>query len=115
MLRAQSLRQINLLHPDIENAVQSAWPMFINRIEIDADECVQGQSSDKLKDALHDTKKSYCILRQHSVGLYRNVRSLYLDLSVRNNKEVNLNIYPLSDCQALYIIQVHLNIYLHFL
>ena len=39
-----------------------------------------------------------------------------LENLTRNNKseEVKLNIYPLSDCQALYIIQIHLNIYLHF-
>ena len=51
------------------------------------------------------------------VGLYRNVRVILLRSFSRNNKskEVKLNIYPLSDCQALYIIQVHLNIYLHFL
>ena len=66
LLRAQSLRQINLLHPDVENAVQSAWPTFINSIKIDADECIQGQISNlhvqinELKDALCDMKKSYC-------------------------------------------------------
>ena len=63
LLGAQSLRQINLLHPDVENTVQSAWPAFINSIEIDADEHVQGQISDlhaqidELKDALCDAKK----------------------------------------------------------
>ena len=34
LLGAQSLRQINLQHIDIENAVQSTWPTFINSIEI---------------------------------------------------------------------------------
>ena len=64
LLGAQSLRQINLLCPDVQNAVQSTWPALINSIEIDADECVQGQISnlhaqiDELKDALHDVKKS---------------------------------------------------------
>ena len=43
LLRAQSLGKINLQCPDVENAVQSAWPAFINSIEIDADECVQGK------------------------------------------------------------------------
>ena len=77
LLRAQSLRQINLQCIDIENAVQSAWPTFINSIEIDADQCVQGQLSDlhaqinELKDALHDVKKSYhnteaALTKEHS-------------------------------------------------
>ena len=77
LLRAQSLRQINLLHPDVEDAVQSIWPTFINSIEIDADEYVQGQISnlhvqiDELKDILHDAKKSYCnaedaLTKEHS-------------------------------------------------
>ena len=43
LLGAQSLRQINLQHLDIENAVQSTWPTFINSIEIDADQRIQGQ------------------------------------------------------------------------
>ena len=64
LLGAQSLGQINLLCPGVKNAVQSAWPKFINSIEIDADECIQGQISnlhaqiDELKDALHDVKNS---------------------------------------------------------
>ena len=37
LLRAQSLRQINLQHLDIKNTVQSTWPTFINSIEINAD------------------------------------------------------------------------------
>ena len=63
LLRAQSLRQINLQHIDVKNTVQSAWPAFINSIEIDADQCVQGQLSnlhaqiDELKDTFHDAKK----------------------------------------------------------
>ena len=66
LLGAQSLGQINLLCPDMENAVQSTWPAFINSIEIDANECIQGQISnlhvqiDELKGALRDAKKSYC-------------------------------------------------------
>ena len=37
------------------------------------------------------------------VGLYRNVRIIDFESFSRNNKseEVKLNIYPLSDCQAL--------------
>ena len=42
LLRAQSLRQINLQHLNVKNTVQSAWPTFINSIKIDADQCVQG-------------------------------------------------------------------------
>ena len=45
LLRAQSLGQINLQCIDIENAVQSTWPTFINSIKIDADQCIQGQLS----------------------------------------------------------------------
>ena len=65
LLRAQSLGQINLQCIDIENAVQSAWPTFINSIKIDADQHIHGQLSnlhaqiDELKDALCDVKKSY--------------------------------------------------------
>ena len=60
-----------------ENAVQSAWPTFINSIIINADQHIQGQLSDmhvqidKLKDFLHDAKKSYCnveaaLTKEHS-------------------------------------------------
>ena len=74
---AQSLGQINLQRIDVENAVQSAWPVFINSIEIDADQCLQGQLSDlhaqidELKDALCDMKKSYhnaeaALTKEHS-------------------------------------------------
>ena len=65
LLRAQSLRQINLQCLDVKNAVQSTWPAFINSIEIDADQCIQGQISnlhaqiDELKDTLCNVKKSY--------------------------------------------------------
>ena len=65
LLRVQSLRQINLQRINVKNAVQSAWPMFINSIEIDGDQCIQGQLSDlhaqidELKDSLHDTQKSW--------------------------------------------------------
>ena len=77
LLGAQSLGKINLQHIDVENAVQSTWPMFINSIEIDADWRIQGQLSplhvqiDELKDSLHDAKKSYCnteaaLTKEHS-------------------------------------------------
>ena len=46
LLGAQSLRQINLQHLDVENAIQSTWPTFINSIKINADQCIQGQISD---------------------------------------------------------------------
>ena len=65
LLGAQSLGKINLQRINIENAVQSTWPMFINSIEIDTDQCIQGQLNDlqvqidELKDSLHDAKKSY--------------------------------------------------------
>ena len=65
LLGAQSLGQINLQHLDVENTVQSTWPAFINSIDFDADEHVQGQISNlhvqinELKDALCDMKKSY--------------------------------------------------------
>ena len=65
LLGAQSLGQINLQCIDVENAIQSTWPAFINSIKIDADQRIQGQLSDlhaqidELKDTLHDAKKSY--------------------------------------------------------
>ena len=46
LLKAQSLGKINLQCLDVENTVQSTWPAFINSIEIDADQHVQGQLSD---------------------------------------------------------------------
>ena len=77
LLRAQSLGQINLQCINIENAVQSAWPTFINSIEIDADHRIQGQLSDlhvqinELKDSLRNAKKSYrnaeaALTKEHS-------------------------------------------------
>ena len=65
LLGAQSLGQINLQCIDVENAIQSAWPTFINSIKIDADQRIQGQLSDlhaqieELKHTIHDAKKSY--------------------------------------------------------
>ena len=76
LLGAQSLRKINLQCIHIENTVQSTWPVFINSIEIDVDQHVQGQLSDlhaqidELKD-IHNVKKSYrnaeaAITKEHS-------------------------------------------------
>ena len=98
LLGAQSLGQINLQRLDIENAVQSAWPTFINSIEIDADQCIQGQISnlhvqiDELKDTLHNEKKAYrnaeaaltkeysCVLRV-SYKCHKILKSTSLDCS----------------------------------
>ena len=77
LLGAQSLGKINLQHIDVENAVQSTWLTFINSIEINADQRIQGQLSnlhaqiDELKDSLRDAKKSYCnaeamLTKEHS-------------------------------------------------
>ena len=77
LLGAQSLGQINLQRIDVKNAVQSAWPAFINSIEINADQCIQGQLSNlhaqinELKDSLCNTKKSYhsaeaALTKEHS-------------------------------------------------
>ena len=77
LLGAQSLGQINLQRINVENTVQSTWPAFINGIEIDADQRIQGQLSnlhaqiDELKDSLHDVKKSYrnaeaALTKEHS-------------------------------------------------
>ena len=103
LLGAQSLRKINLQHLDIENTVQSARPTFINSIEIDADEHVQGQISDlhvqinKLKDTLCNTKKSYCnaeaaLTKEHSC-----VKDLELslkDLKSHSQSEANFSVLP---------------------
>ena len=77
LFRAQSLGQICLQHLSIKNAVQSAWPTFINSIKINADRHIQGQISNlhaqinELKDALCNAKKSYCnaeaaLTKEHS-------------------------------------------------
>ena len=98
LLRAQSLWQINLQHIDVKNAVQSAWPAFINSIKINADKRVQGQLSDlhaqidELKDALCDTKKSYrnaeaALTKEHSW-----VKDLEQELKdLKSHSQVNAN------------------------
>ena len=98
LLRVQSLGQINLQCLDVKNTVQSAWPMFINSIEIDADQHMQGQNSDlhaqidELKDALHDAKKSYCnaeaaLTKEHSC--VKNLEQELKDLKSHSQSEVN--------------------------
>ena len=98
LLGAQSLRQINLQCLDVENAVQSAWAMFINSIKIDADQCIQGQISDlhaqinELKDALCNMKKSYrnteaALTKEHSQ--VKDLEQELKDLKSRSQSEVN--------------------------
>ena len=89
LLRAQSLRKINLQCIDIENAVQSAWPAFINSIEIDADQCIQGELSDlhvqinELKDALRDAKKLYCNVEAVLTKEHNRVKDLEQELKAK--------------------------------
>ena len=103
LLRAQSLRQINLQHLDVENTVQSAWPAFINSIKIDADLCVQGQISDlhaqinELKDALCDAKKCYrnaeaVLTKEHS--WVKDLEQELKDLKSHSQSEVNTSVLP---------------------
>ena len=103
LLGAQSLRQINLQHIDVENAVQSTWPMFINSIEIDADQHVQGQLSNlhaqinELKDALRNAKKSYCnaeaaLTKEHSQ--VKDLEQELKDLKSRLQFEANASTLP---------------------
>ena len=83
---------------DVENAVQSAWPAFINSIEIDADQHIQGQLSDlhaqidELKDFLRNMKKSYCnaeaaLTKEHSrvKDLEQELKDLKSHLQVEAN------------------------------
>ena len=86
---------INLQCLDIENTVQSTWPMFINSIEINADQCIQGQISDlhaqidELKDTLCDTKKSYC----NEAALTKEHRQVK-DLKSHLQSEANASMLP---------------------
>ena len=59
LVGAQSLRKINLQCLDVKNAVQSAWPVFMKSIKIDADECIQGQISD-LHPQIDELKDTLC-------------------------------------------------------
>ena len=116
LLRAQSLGQIHLLHPDIKNAVQSAWPTFINSIETNADECMQGKISDlhvqidELKDALCDAKKSYCnaeaaLTKEHSC--IKDLEQELKDLKSHLQSEVNASVLvPASMATAGPTLQV---------
>ena len=86
LLGAQSLGQINLQCIDIENTVQSAWPAFINSIEIDADQHIQGHLSNlhaqinELKDSLRNAKKSYCNVEAALTKEYSRVKDLEQEL-----------------------------------
>ena len=98
LLGAQSLRQINLQHLDVENTVQSTWPTFINSIKIDADQCIQGQLSnlhtqiDELKDALCDTKKSYHNAEATLTKEHSRVKDLEQELKdLRSHSQVKTN------------------------
>ena len=103
LLGAQSLGKINLQCINIENAVQSIWPTFINTIEIDADQCVQGQLSNlhvqinELKDALHDAKKSYrnaeaALTKEHS--WVKDLEQELKDLKSHSQFEMNTSMLP---------------------
>ena len=105
LLGAQSLGQINLQHIDVKNAVQSTCPTFINSIEINADQCIQGQLSDlhaqidELKDSLHDAKKSYhnteaALTKEHS-----QVKDLEQELKdLKSHSQVEANASALPRC-----------------
>ena len=98
LLGAQSLRKINLQRLDIENAVQSARPVFINSIEINADQRIQGQISDlhaqiDKKDALHDAKKSYCNAEATLTKEHSRVKDLEQELKdLKSHLQSELNI-----------------------
>ena len=62
---AQSLGQINLQRIDVKNAVQSAWPAFINSIEIDADQRIRGQLSN-LHVQINELKTLFVTRRSHT-------------------------------------------------
>ena len=98
LLGAQSLGKINLQSIDIKNAVQSAWPAFINSIKINADQRIQGQLSDlhaqinELKDTLCNAKKSYrnveaALTKEHSQ--VKDLEQELKDLKSRWQVEVN--------------------------
>ena len=98
LLRAQSLGQINLQHIDVENAVQSTWPAFINSIEINADQCIQGQLSnlhvqiDELKDSLRNVKKSYHNMEAALTKEHSRVKDLEQELKdLKNHLQVEAN------------------------
>ena len=104
LLGAQSLGKINLQHIDVENAVWSAWPAFINSIKIHADQCIQGQLSDlhvqinELKGSLCDAKKSYCSAEAALTKEHSQVKDLKSRLKVHchNQRQGHLNCPHLS-------------------
>ena len=100
---AQSLGQINLQHIDVKNAVQSALSTFTNSIEINADQRIQGQLSnrhvqiDELKDSLCDAKKSYCnaeavLTKEHSQVM--DLEQELKDLKSHSQVEANASALP---------------------
>ena len=103
LLGAQSLGQINLQCIDVENTVQSTWPVFINSIEIDADQCIQGQLSNlhaqinELKDSLCDMEKSYhnveaALTKEH--GWVKDLEQELKDLMSCSQVEANASALP---------------------
>ena len=103
LLGAQSLGKINLQCINIENAVQSTWPTFINSIEINADQRIQGQLSNlhaqinELKDSLHDAKKSYhnaeaVVTKEHSQ--VKDLEQELKDLRSHSQVEANTSTLP---------------------
>ena len=103
LLRAQSLGQINLQHINVKNTVQSTWPTFINSIEIDADQHIQGQLSDlhaqidELKDSLCDTKKSYCNVEAALTKEHSQVKDLEQELKdLKSCLQVEVNTSALA-------------------
>ena len=110
LLGAQSLRQINLQCINVKNAVQSTWPMFINSIEIDVDQHIQGQLSnlhaqiDELKDAIHDTKKLYhnaeaVLTKEHSI--VKDLEKELKDLKSHSQVEANTSALPPTTLAAV--------------
>ena len=103
LLGAQSLGQINLQHIDVQNTVQSTWPAFINSIEIDAAQRIQGQLSnlhaqiDELKDSIRNAKKSYCnteavLTKEHS--WVKDLEQELKDLKSHSQVEANTSALP---------------------
>ena len=110
LLGAQSLRQINLQHIDVENAVQSTWSTFINSIEIDADQHIQRQLSnlhvqiDELKDSLCHMKKSYhnmeaALTKEHSQ--VKDLEQELKDLKSHSQVEANASALPQTTSAAV--------------
>ena len=103
LLGVQSLGQINLQCIDVENVVLSAWLAFINSIDIDADQCIQGQLSDlhvqidELKDSLCNAKKSYrnaeaVLTKEHSQ--VKDLEQELKDLKSHSQVEANTSALP---------------------